>query len=140
MFAYGPGGPWQGRLAARELPPPPAGTKTYSPGPDRIVAFSTAGGAAAQGSVVMWARCRYGWACLVIWPSSRRTALGVQMHARWGWHLYNPAHMRDEPDAYGSRPGNSFEARFLPGYDDTLAEALAALTVGKTTGTDPRRS
>lgn len=57
----------------------------------------------------------------------RRNVLGIRRHARWGWYVYDPQHLRKEPDPYAGSPGDSYSARFLPGFEVTLAEARAAL-------------
>ncbi|MGE5290743.1 MAG: hypothetical protein ACM3ML_26840 [Micromonosporaceae bacterium] len=57
----------------------------------------------------------------------RRNVLGIRRHARWGWYVYDPGYLRAEPDPYADSPGDSYGARFLPGFEVTLAEARAAL-------------
>jgi len=127
MLEYGPDGLWLDQLAAAELPPPPAGTPTWPADPGRIVLVAVRDGSTARGKPIAWARCGRGWACLLIWPSARRHVLGRRRHARWGWYVYDPAVVRAEPDIYAGKPGASFGARFLPGFDKALAEARAAL-------------
>jgi hypothetical protein len=128
VFEFGPGGPWLDQLAAAELPPPPAGTRIWPADPGRIVDVDLDNGTTTQGKPVAWARCRPGWACLIIWASARQNVLGQRKHARWGWYLYDKAHIRDEPDIHAGKPGDSFGPRYLPGYETTLAEAQASLT------------
>ncbi len=53
--------------------------------------------------------------------------VGARRRARWGWYLYDPAYVRDKPDIYAGKPGASYGARFLPGFEETLAEAYTML-------------
>ncbi len=125
MFDYRPGGPWADQLAAPELPLPPAATRIRAARPGRVVTAGLAGGGTAQGKVIAWARSGAGWACLIIWSSQRYTPMGRRWHARWGWHVYDPAVVRDEPDFFFGTQWAPFEDRYLPGYDETLAELRA---------------
>jgi len=127
VFEYGPGGPWLDELATPELPQPPTGTRTWPADPGRIVQVALHDGTTRHGKPIAWARCGRGWACLIIWPSTQRHVLGRRQHARWGWYVYDPAYFRGEADIYADKPGDSYGARFLPGFEETLAETRAAL-------------
>jgi len=50
-----------------------------------------------------------------------------QRLTRWGWHRYDPSGVQVEDDPYSLRPGDSYESRFLPGYQDALAEARSTV-------------
>ena len=130
VFDFGPGAPWLDELAAAELPPPPPGTPTRRAAADRIVEARLRGGGVAVGKPVAWARADAGWACLIIWSCWRGSLVGPRPHARWGWYVCDPAHIRDRPDIYARRPQASFAERYLPGFDETLTEARAAFTAG----------
>jgi hypothetical protein len=127
VFEFGPDGHWLNQLAVPELPPPPAGAKIWRADPGRIVEADLRDGTATHGKPLARARSRRGWACLLIWASARRDVLGSRPHARWGWYLYDPAHIRDAPDIYAGKPGDSYGARFLPGFEEILAEARAVV-------------
>ena len=126
VFEFGPDAQWLDELAATELPPPPSGTRTWRVSPDRIIEARLRAGGTAVGKPVAWARLGPGWACLLIWACRRGGLAGPRPRARWGWYAYDPAGIRTMPDFYAGRPGASFAQRYLPGYEQALAEARAA--------------
>ena len=130
VFDFGPGAAWLEELAAVELPPPPPGTPVERATPDRIVEAGLRGGGIAVGKPVVWARAGAGWVCLIIWSCRRGGLVGPRPHARWGSYVYDQARIRDRPTSTPGAGGVSFAERYLPGFDETLAEARAALTAG----------